>query len=173
MAVECLPSQHWWIGGFCQRCGKECQHPSWIANAPYREPPVVITQLHLADSVTICEICHCPKDCQTTSPAEEDASVIDALRVAGADLLQPREVLHYFFVRNKEQAEHLAAELRRDGFRVENPVDAHSVLPWVGVFAEIIAVVNLESAEKTTSRFRALASRFGGKYDGWEAAETP
>jgi hypothetical protein len=107
---------------------------------------------------------------------EEEQLVVDELRKAGADLSQPREVLHYFYFPSEPNAEIVAAELRLDGFRVEDPLQIAPVEetpnPW-RVRAVMNVVVAVESAQALTNRFRALASSYGGEYDGWEAAAKP
>jgi hypothetical protein len=111
-----------------------------------------------------------------TNLEQGDAAVVDALRDAGADLSQPREVLHYFYFSNEVDAEAVTTELRRDGFIVRDPVSiddgTNSPNPW-SVRATINAIVSIRSAQESSSRFRALASRHHGEYDGWEAAAKP
>lgn len=113
---------------------------------------------------------------QSTESLEEDRLVVEALLKAGADLSQPREVLHYFYFSNEVNAESVAAELRRSGFVVEGPCQAGAAgetpNQW-RVIAKTVTVVSLDSAYEHTSRFRALANQSRGEYDGWEAAATP
>jgi len=110
----------------------------------------------------------------TTSKGDEH--VLAKLAESGADLSQPREVLHYFYFPTQEDAAIAAAELRRDGFQADNPLligpPSLNRNPW-RVLAAANVIVSLSSAQETTRRFRKLAAQHGGEYDGWEAAAHP
>ena len=111
-----------------------------------------------------------------TNSEQGDTAVVDALCKAGADLSQAREVAHYFYFSNELDAEAVAGELQREGLSVRDPIriddGTNSPNPW-SVRAMINAVVSVRSAQESTSRFRALAFRHHGEYDGWEAAAKP
>jgi hypothetical protein len=120
--------------------------------------------------------CEIVSEHDSTNPEQGDAAVVAALRKAGADISQPREVLHFFYFPNKAHAEEAAAELRREGMNVRDPISIETGTdtpnPW-SVRATINAVVSLAGARECSSRFRALASQHNGEYDGWEAAARP
>jgi hypothetical protein len=107
---------------------------------------------------------------------EADRLIVDELRKAGADLSQPRDVRHYFYFPSARSAESAAEELSRDGFRVEPPLQTgasgESANPWK-VLATTQSVVSVERVRWTSIFCRELAYRFGGEYDGWEAAAKP
>jgi Regulator of ribonuclease activity B len=99
-----------------------------------------------------------------------DRLVLDQLRQAGADLSQPREVLHYLYAPTREDADALAAAVRAEGYEVEVRDSATGgPRPWL-VLATAHRVVAEETAEAATSRFSELAAEHGAEYDGWEAA---
>ena len=120
--------------------------------------------------------CEVISEHEPTNPEQGDEAVVDALRKAGADLSQARDVLHYFYFPNEANAEDVAAEFRRDGFSVRDPLPiddgTNSPNPW-SVRATVNAIVSAAAAQESTCRFRTLAFRYNGEYDGWEAAAKP
>jgi hypothetical protein len=108
---------------------------------------------------------------ERTSIAELDGRTLDALRRAGADLSQPRHVLHFLYFPNREDAVAAADVLRAEGWTVV--VDAAAVgSNWLAR-AEGTRVVSAESCARDRERFTALTSASGGEYDGWEASASP
>jgi regulator of ribonuclease activity B len=99
-----------------------------------------------------------------------DRLVLDQLRRAGADLSQPREVLHYAYASTRDGADALAAAVRGDGYDVEVRDSATGgPRPWL-VLATAQRVVDEQTAEAATRRFTELAGEHGAEYDGWEAS---
>jgi len=98
----------------------------------------------------------------------KDAVAIDELAAAGADLTVPRNVLHYIYMPNKEEAAAVARELRRRGFQTEERLGADGVNWLVLAVHEMIVTKALISS--TRQAMETLISQNGdGEYDGWEA----
>ena len=77
--------------------------------------------------------------------ARMDTLTLEALQRNGADLSQPRHVLHSMYFPTREAANSAGDALRADG--------------WIVVVDR--------------ARFTALARAGGGEYDGWEASASP
>src|ERR671919_2419357 len=106
-------------------------------------------------------------------PVEGDRLVLEELGAAGADLSQPREVVHYVHLPSREAAEAFAPMVVNQGYepaiREPAPEAADDPRPWT-VAATSHAVVTPESVALARRNFTELAAEYGGMYDGWEAA---
>jgi len=105
-----------------------------------------------------------------------DQEVIEQLRALGADLNQPREVIHYLYLPG-EEASHLAAEaLQSKGYSIEETAaanaDENPPNPFL-VKATIQSVLNPTNVQESRRLFEQLAAFHDGEYDGWEAAAKP
>ena len=100
-----------------------------------------------------------------------DAQVIQALKDAGADLTKPHETIFYFVgFADRRSAERLSKELDPNW-----KIDIHQSpdsSEWT-VIASTRMVPEIHAMSELTVRFNALAAKFGGDYDGWEAAVSP
>jgi hypothetical protein len=107
------------------------------------------------------------------SPADGDQLIVQQLRLLGADLSRPREVLHFVYFPTREDAEDAASELRGEGYTVEVEPSADSDQgppnPWLAL-ARNETVVDEATVAALRPRFEALAAARSGEYDGWEAA---
>jgi Regulator of ribonuclease activity B len=110
---------------------------------------------------------------EDASAADGDQLIVRQLRLLGADLSRPREVLHFVYFPTKEDAEDAATELRDEGYTVEvqpsADADTDPPNPWLAL-ARKDAVVDEASVTVIRPRFEALAAERSGEYDGWEAA---
>ncbi len=108
-------------------------------------------------------------------PAAEAARVdeltLKALRDQGADLSQPRRVMHHLRFPSREAALAVAESMRADGYTVA--LDRSAIGETWLARAETTAVVSAESCARDRARFVILAAASGGEYDGWEASATP
>jgi hypothetical protein len=104
---------------------------------------------------------------------EGDRLVLEELGAAGADLSQPREVVHYVHLPSREAAEAFAPMVRNLGFepqiREPGPEAADDTRPWT-VSATSHMVVTEEAVALARRSFTELAAEYGGVYDGWDAA---
>jgi len=105
------------------------------------------------------------------SHADEDREVIRALAAAGADLSQPRDVLHFLYVPNEKIATFLGPRIEQIGFTVETSPEPEGTR-WL-ILISGIAMVTEEQIASFRQTFEGLAQKAGGEYDGWEAAATP
>jgi hypothetical protein len=104
-------------------------------------------------------------------PVDGDGQVIAALRRAGADLAQPREVIHYLYFGSEPATQAAVARLDRDARFVHARIDPETGKSVVKVTHT--AVVTPETIRALRQEFEAVASEGGGEYDGWEAAARP
>ena len=108
------------------------------------------------------------------TPDEGDRLILDELRSLGADLSQPREVLHYLYVPTESAAAEASQEARDRGYTTEVRPAAEQAgpHPWL-VLATKDEVLSVESARSSRETFSEIATTHGGEYDGWEAGATP
>ena len=104
---------------------------------------------------------------------EGDRRVIEQLGAAGADLSQPREVVHYIHLPSREAAEAFAPMVANQGYQPQihepAPESADDSRPWT-VAATGVLVVTDEAVAVARRSFTELAAEYGGAYDGWEAS---
>jgi hypothetical protein len=100
-----------------------------------------------------------------------DAATLKQLRIAGADLAKPTEVINYLYFPKEANAKQAGQELIRAGYRTRsNPSD---VTGDYLVVAEVELVLTPENVATLRRTMEDIAARFKGDYDGWEAAVTP
>ena len=101
----------------------------------------------------------------------KDLALLDQLTKAGADLDQPRHVLHYLYFTDAASAEAAAADARVNGFdsRVNEPLP-EATGHWGLVCEKHGVVTDALTVRGTTDFFDGIAERHQGEYDGWEAS---
>ncbi len=96
----------------------------------------------------------------------------------GADLTKPAHTIHFLYFKNRETAQSASEELRRSGYSNLRVHRAPTKSIWKRLFgpaefsciAETHAIPSEESVFATTDWMNALAAKFAGDYDGWEAS---
>ena len=104
--------------------------------------------------------------------AETDQLVLRQLQGLGADLSQPRHVIHFLYFAEEADARGAADQIDRAGYEATiTPPDA-SITSW-SLRAEGYRVVGASTVEAFRAWFEHVATEFRGEYDGWEAASKP
>lgn len=116
---------------------------------------------------------------------ERDAKVLAALQAHGADLREPRHVIYFCFFKDQHgetKAAQEASELLAEaGYSVDvvAPNDEVNALPfddkpenstWLLRCEHPALVLDDKTVANNSLRFRGLAARWTGDYDGWEAS---
>jgi rhodanese-related sulfurtransferase len=104
-----------------------------------------------------------------------DQFVLSELKKAGFDLNKPTDIRFYLYIPALNDAQHAAQILREEGFNVEvraplGPLPDGSVERRYSVVANAQRVPSSNNIRLARNVFQGLALRFGGDYDGWEAA---
>jgi regulator of RNase E activity RraB len=99
---------------------------------------------------------------------EADVRVLAYLAELGCDPALPRQTRHYVYVPSRRDAEAAGAELELEGWRWSTTVDKHEGA-WL-VVAKRTSDLSPELVRETRRRLESLAERYGGLYDGWDAA---
>ena len=104
----------------------------------------------------------------------KDLLILAQLLEAGAQLTEPRHVLHYVYVPGAAAAAAAADEAFAYGFlaNVREPSPG-APAQWLVLCERHDAVLDLDFVRDCGDWFEALAERHGGEYDGWEAAARP
>ena len=106
------------------------------------------------------------------TPQEADRLVLRQLAGRGADLAQPRHVIHYLYFASEDAARAAARAIdEADWDTTVQPPDG-AIAEW-SVRAEGYRIVGHTTVEGFRARFEQIAEEFGGEYDGWEAAAKP
>ena len=103
-------------------------------------------------------------------PGGLDAMTIQQLSLAGADLSQPRETLHYLYVGTEGDAARAKEMLAQSGRTIETRPAATGT-GWL-VLLKTDIVVGPDTIGRLRAEIEAAAAQVGGDYDGWEAAVT-
>jgi hypothetical protein len=105
--------------------------------------------------------------------AELDRLSVRQLQGRGADLTQPRHVIHFIYFAEENDARAAADEIHRAGYepvKVLEPTD--EIAEWT-VRAEGFRVVGFGTVDAFRAWFEHIADEYRGEYDGWEAAAKP
>lgn len=100
---------------------------------------------------------------------QADLLVARHLVANGADLSEPRHVLH-FLIFPDDRAERAAAAAAADGWEVRVVAPDEEEPTWSVVCERQDVVLDPDGVRDTRIRFEALAEDHGGNYDGWEAS---
>ncbi|MBW3645716.1 MAG: ribonuclease E inhibitor RraB [Actinobacteria bacterium] len=100
-----------------------------------------------------------------------DLAVLDQLVKAGANLDEPRHVLHYLYFPSRSAAEAAAGTAQDAGYQpeVRDPMPQFSG-QWSLVCERQGIVTDLVTVRDTTDFFEQVVAADGGEYDGWEAS---
>jgi regulator of RNase E activity RraB len=101
----------------------------------------------------------------------KDLRVLGALVERGADMSQPRHVLHYLYASDPADAEPAAEVARGRGFdvTVDEPIPEHPGA-WPIRCEKLDVVLSADVVRDDGTFFDELAARFDLEYDGWEAS---
>ncbi len=107
-----------------------------------------------------------------------DRRVLAAMTSTGANLAKPAHTIHFLYFKSMDAAKSAAGELQATGYqnlRVHRAPTKSLWKRWFGpheysCIAETHAVPSEAGVFATTDRMNALAAKFGGDYDGWEAS---
>ena len=95
--------------------------------------------------------------------------MLAALLNAGADLTEPRHVLHFIYELVDEAAATRAADaVARWRATVKSPPEGYQT--WSVTFEREGYILTPENVAADAATFSATASTHGGLYDGWEAS---
>ena len=106
------------------------------------------------------------------SPEEADALALRQLAGGGADLAQPRHVLHFLYFPAERDARAVAELASEAGWSVAVEPPGERVADWT-VRADGTRVVSSTTVESFRAWFEHVAEEHAGEYDGWEAAAKP
>lgn len=106
---------------------------------------------------------------KTDDPRSADAMILEQLVSRGADLSQPRHARFYLYFPDELHAKAAGGPiLDVEGFEVKT---GPSGKEWL-LLAEITGVISEETIALYRRLFEEVATKYGGQYDGWEAALT-
>jgi hypothetical protein len=108
-------------------------------------------------------------------PTSSDERVLRELEEAGADLSQPRDIVHFLYVATPADARAVIASLHQHGFECEEREAADSdeaPHPWL-ILARKHGVADPNSVGQARRLLELLAAMYHGDYDGWEAPVDP
>ncbi len=103
---------------------------------------------------------------QEPSAPDTDQQILDQLRAAGSDLSKPHPMEFYLYFPTEDVAARVADEIEADGYRVEVK-RAPRGPAWMCYVTRRMTPKKSEIAAMGR-RFRELAEKYGGEYDGWE-----
>jgi regulator of RNase E activity RraB len=100
---------------------------------------------------------------------EGDRQVLAQLRRAGADLTKPTEINFYLYFKDREAADSAAAHVSAGPLIATVRPPLSDGKPWLCDVTDQM-VPDETAIHSQAVRFLELAQRYGGEYDGWEAA---
>lgn len=106
------------------------------------------------------------------SPQEADALALRQLAGRGADLAQPRHVIHFLYFTEEGDARAAADVVREAGWHAEIADPTPNVEVWT-LRADGTRIISTATVETFRAWFEHVATEHRGEYDGWEAAAKP
>jgi Regulator of ribonuclease activity B len=106
------------------------------------------------------------------STAEIDRLVVRQLVARGADLSQPRHVMHFIYCAQESNAHDAAKAIDAAGYDVKVVPPSDDIEEWT-VRAEAYRIVGFETVQGFRAWFEQIAAEHDGEYDGWEPAVKP
>lgn len=106
------------------------------------------------------------------TPQEADALALRQLAARGADLAQPRHVIHFLYFGDETDARAAAEELEDAGWSTTLDPPSTNVTVWT-VRADGHRIVSSVTVESFRALFEGVAAPHHGEYDGWEAGAKP
>jgi hypothetical protein len=97
-----------------------------------------------------------------------DLQVLEQLRHHGADLSKATHVVHYLYFEDEKTARTVGEQLAGLGYACKGQPSDDSF----ALIAERDEVPSIENVRRMRQVMEVAAERFGGEYDGWEAAVT-
>jgi hypothetical protein len=96
-----------------------------------------------------------------------DSQLVKNLRAAGGNAFTAYEVDFFFTLPDEAACGSLRGMLEPEGFAVESRVASGEAATGYSVHAHKQLRVTVSDMQGYSKRFRSLAERFGGYYDGW------
>lgn len=106
------------------------------------------------------------------TPADADRLALRQLQSLGADLTKPRHVIHFLYFQDGGASHRAAEAIEEAGYSTKVVEPDERFREW-RVHAEATRVMSETTVDGFRSWFEQVAERWGGEYDGWEAARTP
>jgi len=106
------------------------------------------------------------------SGADVDRLVVRQLLGRGADLTQPRHVIHFIYFAEESDARAAADAIDSAGYETTVDAPGDEIAEWT-VRAEAYRVVGLATVDGFRAWFEQMSAEYNGEYDGWEAAAKP
>jgi hypothetical protein len=103
------------------------------------------------------------------TPDEHDLEILETLEEHGEDLAQPREIRIDLLFPDEDSANAAEEELAELGYEVAGFEAAGEEEQW-SLRATRELRVDRDNVTGFRHRFEELAARYGGEFDGWEAA---
>jgi hypothetical protein len=103
---------------------------------------------------------------------EADALALRQLAGRGADLAQPRHVIHFLYFADEADARTAAELARGAGWTASVERPGENVKDWT-VRADGNRVVSSTTVASFRAWFEGVAQEHRGEYDGWEASAKP
>jgi len=107
-----------------------------------------------------------------STPQEADSLALRQLAGRGADLAQPRHVIHFVYFPTEEAARAAADAIAGASWTAAVEPPSETIAEWC-VRADGHRTVGPETVAAFRSWFEGIAAEHGGEYDGWEAAAKP
>jgi Regulator of ribonuclease activity B len=96
-----------------------------------------------------------------------DSHLVKNLRAAGGNAFTAYEVDFFFTLPDEASCGSLRSTLEPEGFAVDARVSTGEAAKGFSVHARKQLRVNVSEMQVYSQRFRTLAEKFGGYYDGW------
>jgi hypothetical protein len=107
-----------------------------------------------------------------TTTEEADSLALRQLSGRGADLAQPRHVIHFLYFPAEERARAAADAIAEASWTAAVEPPSETIAEWC-VRADGHRTVGPDTVAAFRSWFEGVAAEHGGEYDGWEAAAKP
>jgi hypothetical protein len=127
----------------------------------------VYLTLTLAGLIAVARIFTVIRKARAQSQDDWDARLVKNLRAGGGNAFTPYEVDFFFNLPDETACASLKGTLEAEGFSVDTRVASGEAATGYSLHARKHLRVSVTEMQDYSKRFRALAERHGGFYDGW------
>jgi len=131
----------------------------------------MILLLVLAALLALVRVVVIVRRARSTPRDDWDARMVKDLRASGANAFTPYEIDFFFTLPDEPSCDSMRRRLESDGFSTDAR-DMNEHAEGFSLHASKRLRISVSEMQAYTQRFQALATEFGGQYDGWTTDKT-
>jgi len=123
--------------------------------------------LILGASIAVARVVGAVRKARAQTVDDWDERLVKNLRSAGGNSFTPYEVDFFFNLPDEAMCAALRGTLEPEGFAIDTRIMGGEAASGYSLHARKHLRVSVTEMQDFSNRFRALAEKYGGHYDGW------